>query len=198
VLVSREHQCPSPSQCQWSSASTFTLKGAACRPGQYHITVHTYGKREERFQLNVITGEWKDGSPLRNNGVWMAPARDGGHTFEGEWKQGRPYAGHGSWRNPDGHLFSGTWVVGMRQGHGEIHYKNGDLYVGNLADDLKHGKGVIRLGGGQGDRHCLGFAFLVLPVFPAFHLPCLPVFVFLLSSCIPSPPLVFRSFGFIH
>lgn len=91
------------------------------------------------LNLNVETGAVR-GELMLEDGKYV-----------GEYKNGKPdgrgilyYSAQWSMKSYDG-----TWINGVREGHGTMIYKNGDKYVGNFKNGLFNGDGIYYFANGS-------------------------------------------------
>jgi hypothetical protein len=65
-------------------------------------------------------------------------------TADGEEKKSsRDYIGWATATYPDGEIYEGDFVEGIRKGKGTYRYKDGDVYTGEWKDNVKHGYGTL-------------------------------------------------------
>lgn len=51
--------------------------------------------------------------------------------------------GNGTYKLPNGDMYTGNWVNGIREGYGRYDWANGSYYVGDFKGNLLHGKGTF-------------------------------------------------------
>lgn len=79
----------------------------------------------------------------------MAEEEEGGPkyffvTADGEEKpSSRDYSGFATATYPDGEIYEGYFVEGIREGNGTYRYKDGDVYTGEWKKNVKHGYGTL-------------------------------------------------------
>jgi hypothetical protein len=61
--------------------------------------------------------------------------------YEGSWIQG-VRQGHGIREYLNGERYEGDFVAGARHGHGRYSFTNGDVYAGEWVDDRRTGHGT--------------------------------------------------------
>jgi len=49
--------------------------------------------------------------------------------------------GNGTYKLPNGDMYTGSWVNGVREGYGRYDWANGSYYVGDFKNNLLHGNG---------------------------------------------------------
>lgn len=105
---------------------------------------------------NVYTGEWTD--DVRHGEGTMTWA-GGAQVYEGMWKHGQPSgtgrmqwhvknSGSGSAQWQCSNMYQGSWLNGLRDGHGTFTYADGSSYNGHWHLGMKHGHGVFVFGNG--------------------------------------------------
>ena len=67
--------------------------------------------------------------------------------FTGHYENGQRT--HGTLRYPDGSVYAGNFLNGLRQGKGTYTYNDGQVYSGEWVEDLKHGNGEWILNDGS-------------------------------------------------
>ena len=74
-----------------------------------------------------------------------------GERYEGEFGKGEIRHGEGTQHFPNGDVYAGQWVNGMREGIGTFAHQNGDVYTGPFTNDKKDGIGAYYYA--DGDRY---------------------------------------------
>lgn len=66
-----------------------------------------------------------------------------GAKYTGEWKDDKQH-GHGVETWPDGAVYEGHYVNGMKNSQGKLKFANGSIYIGEFQDNQIHGKGYYK------------------------------------------------------
>lgn len=63
--------------------------------------------------------------------------------MHGQCVSGSCENGNGTYKLPNGDMYTGNWVAGVRDGYGRYDWAGGSYYVGEFKDNMLHGKGTF-------------------------------------------------------
>jgi hypothetical protein len=66
-----------------------------------------------------------------------------GSVYDGQWENDKMH-GRGIFISSNRDKYEGTFVYGLKEGHGIMQYINGNVYNGQWKNDTLHGNGVFK------------------------------------------------------
>jgi len=98
---------------------------------------HGVGKKEYSGGKSSYEGEWQNGK-AHGSGTLV----DGLNTYVGSFVMGNR-DGPGQMTYADGARYSGHWADNVQSGEGTLQFANGDIYEGSFSDGVKAGQGKL-------------------------------------------------------